>query len=179
MFTSYGQLQFTSIPTIEASSGSSVSYKVTTNGGSSATITSSGLDQIGLTLTDNHDGTATIAGILNWPRGTTSASCEITDFDGLCPIDVSATNGAQTITSAIPHKIPVGNQLDSHQEKDLGYLPPGCSLSRSHFRVVVLLQLQRHVYGATCRRDSRWHRRPVQWQWDWQCDSGGNSGVWF
>lgn len=131
VFTSYGQLQFTSIPTIEASSGSKVSYTVATNGASSAAITSAGLDQIGLTLTDNLDGTATVAGIVNWPsRGTTSASCELTDIDGLCPITLSATNGAQTITSHFPHKIPVvGISYESHQEKDLGYLSPGVPVS--------------------------------------------------
>lgn len=138
VFTSYGQLQFTAIPTIEASSGSKVSYKVTTNGGTSASITSGGLDQIGLTLTDNHDGTATIAGTVNWPsRGT--ISCEVPDLDGLCPITVSATNGAQTINSGIPHKIPVALiSIDSHQERDFGYLSPGVPMAPVSFSAGLL-----------------------------------------
>ncbi len=131
VFTSYSnQFQFTSIPTIVAASGDSVRYTVTTNGASSATITSTGLNQIGLTLTDNHDGTATIAGTVNWPSGGTSDSCQLTDIDGLCPINVTATNGAQTITSAISHtRTQQSISLDSHTDQNLGYLAPGSPVS--------------------------------------------------
>lgn len=121
VFTSYGDLQFTSIPDITSANGVQVRYLVVTNGGSSATITGSGFGAYGLTLTDNKDGTATIAGTT---QGIPYPSCF---FGSGCPL-VTATDGQNTISTTVD-LIPVLTVTPFPAFTTPSYLAPGQAVS--------------------------------------------------
>lgn len=120
-FISYGDLAFTSIPDINAqSNGLKVQYLVATNEGSAVTITGSNFASIGLTLTDNKDGTATIAGTTkNLPNALVGCN----GIDVTCP-SVTATDGQNTISTLIKvDGIPLTFQITL----STSYLAPGQS----------------------------------------------------
>jgi Dockerin type I domain len=136
LFTSYGNLQFTSIPNIVTANGVQVRYLVVTNEGSVATITGSNFDSYGLTLTDNNDGTATIAGkTQNFPLLGCAANPG--GLNGVCPV-VTATDGHTTITTQVSIQAPlpffqVGSQTVVVTDAGPSYLAPGQPASASLF----------------------------------------------
>ena len=87
------------------------SFTVTTTGSPTPAITESGALPAGLTLTDNGDGTATLAGT---PSAPGSFQLTITAANGISPdatqtLTVTVAGGAPTITSAVSAPFTVGS----------------------------------------------------------------------